>query len=97
MRESLVNLRVRCHFKRSDETNQSGERLEMNLRLQRCYGRRRGRYSLAARMLLGTHSAVASHLLAAGHLGLRHLWVGQAGKCGRSSPRKDQYKREQLP
>jgi len=48
-------------------------------------------------MLLGTHSAVASHLLAAGHLGRRHLWLGQAGKCGRSGARKDHHKRENLP
>jgi hypothetical protein len=58
--------------------------------LDRC-DRLRGRFhGLAARMLGGSHVAIASHLLTAGHFSRRHLRIRQTGKRGSCYPEGNQ-------
>jgi|SRR5271155_5760078 len=90
MRVSEFTLCLRFELRGWSEANNCDAGVKLRNRLDRRDGSVNVGSSFAARMLRRSHVAVASHLLAAGHLGLTHLVGWQAREHGHSRPQSYQ-------
>ena len=88
---SQIKLNIR------NQSDRGEDGVDLHLGFYGWNGRRCGGQGFAARMLSTTHVAIASHFLAAVHLRLCHLRIGQASERRRGNPNRKERQHDDGP
>jgi len=80
-----------------DKSDRDENRMDLHLGFNGWNRRRCGGQGFAARMFSTTHVAIACHFLAAVHLRLCHLRIGQASERRRGNPNRKERQHDNGP